>query len=408
MKKSILINKDFRNLTCAQIISTFGDSLYLAAILWLATEYTDSSIAISYISVFDMLPAIVLGLFVGTVVDRFPATKMMALSDFARALCALTIFVAYLFGILDIYVIFVVTLIMAIFQAFYNPAHFSAIPQIVANSDIQKGNSISSLAQNISMTVANSAVGILWKTFGASFSFLFDTISFVISGVCELTIPTKSMKDSDVKYKKGKVSSFLKESVDGVRYMLKKPAIISAMVVGIATNATCGTIILLPLLIKKEFSGTITLYGLAEAMGTLGMMLGSYVLMKFQIKNNHRTLILSGILLTVSFGIMAMAPNSIVLLLGRFLYGFFNMVGNIVFSTHFQINIEEQFRGRMYSISYMVSSLSLPIMSLLGGYMADRLGIRMAWIIICIPVLICFVINYIICSKSNWFTVKKA
>lgn len=407
---SVLKNTNFRLLTMGQFISTFGDSMYLAAILWFASLITGSSASVSIIAVLDMLPAILLGTFLGTIVDRHVPTQIMVLADCARAVCVIGVLVAFTWGELSIGVIYLVTFLMAVFQALYNPAQFSVIPQILPKDLIQQGNSVSSLSQNVSMTIGNFIVGFLWKLLGGIFIFAFNVVSFIFSAICECKIYSKSAVSKENKKQqvdKNSVRYLINESVEGIKYMVKKPAIVSAMVVGITTNATCGSVILMPLYIQKDFTSSIFLYGFVESAGALGMIIGAYLLMKFQIENQHQALIISGIFLTISFAIMALAHNEFILITGRFLYGVFNIMGNIAFSTHFQNSVEEQFRGRMYSISFMISSLSLPIMAFLGGKLADYIGIRETWLIISIPVFISFMANYIICKRGDWFKMEE-
>ena len=82
----------------AGLVSTAGDSLHQVAILWLVYEFTGSETATGLFGMAQYLPSVVVGLFAGTLVDRFESQAVMIAADAARVLLVALIPTLYLLG----------------------------------------------------------------------------------------------------------------------------------------------------------------------------------------------------------------------------------------------------------------------------------------------------------------------
>ena len=86
MLKIIVENRNFTYLLIGQLISHVGDAIYIIALPWLLLNITGSTIITSFITISGYLPAILFGLFAGSVIDRYDYRKIMIYSDIARAM----------------------------------------------------------------------------------------------------------------------------------------------------------------------------------------------------------------------------------------------------------------------------------------------------------------------------------
>jgi MFS family permease len=393
MKFSIIKNRNFKLITAGQFVSAYGDSLYAATILWIAAEMTNSTVQLSIIGICETLPAIVLGVFSGTIVDKFLKTRIMILSDFARALCILIVFLLYITSELNIYYIFAVTLVLGIFHSIYNPAQFAIIPEIVKEEEIQQANSVNTIMLNISNMAGSSSSGFIYRFLGVPISILINITSYIVSGICTIFVkPAKIIKTENTVFN---IHTVFADTVGGLKYIMGKPVLISCMLLSMTINILSGALILVPLYIKNDLNMSITIFGLAEGFGAAGMVFGAWLLANIKIKKTYEALFLSGFLQAVSFLVIAIIPNPIILIAFRGIYGLFNGTLNVLFVTKFQSEIDEEYLGRVYSVSYIIGTVSLPLAAVMCGFVADFFGIARAWSILSILVGLLVLINYI-------------
>jgi hypothetical protein len=86
--------QSFRLLSLATVGSAFGTWLAFVALTIDVFDRTDSAVWVSALLIADFLPAIVIGLAAGSLVDRLPRRRLMIASDLARVV----IFVALPFA----------------------------------------------------------------------------------------------------------------------------------------------------------------------------------------------------------------------------------------------------------------------------------------------------------------------
>ena len=77
-----------------------------------------------------------------------------------------------------------------------------------------------------------------------------------------------------------------------------------------------------------------------------------------------------------------------------------------MFATLFQQEVDDIYRGRIYAISFMVSTISLPISALLSGRVADIVSIRFSWLFFGVMALLLCGLNYCISLKGGASNVK--
>ena len=402
IKHKVLYNRNFRLLTFGQMISTFGDTLYLVAMLWIAAEITDSNTKLSFISVCDPLPAIFLGFFSGVIVDRNSKKKIMIIADFARCVLIFGFSLVFAFGKVNIYYIFILTLLIAFFQGLYNPAQFSITPKIVEQCDLKDANSISTFILNIITIIGNSVCGFAFKYLGGLWTLWVNCFSFILSA-----LSTKKIQYVEIIEKEEvEETNILKDSFSAVKYLLGKQNLLLLLFLSLTLNLVSGSFYCLPLFIKNSLNQDIAIYGIVEAFGAAGMLLGALIVIKIVNSHYYKIMILAGVFECVCFIGIALSSSPLSVFLLRFILGCNNAIFNVMFATLFQQEVDDIYRGRIYAISFMVSTISLPISALLSGRVADIVSIRFSWLFFGVMALLLCGLNYCISLKGGASNVK--
>src|SRR5215469_18196489 len=104
-----LAHRPFSLLWTGQTVSGVGDSVYQVALVWWVLVHTGSALAMGTVLLCERIPALVLLLLGGVMVDRFPRVWLMLLSDLSRGILVSIIALLAFTDTLAVWHIYVVT-----------------------------------------------------------------------------------------------------------------------------------------------------------------------------------------------------------------------------------------------------------------------------------------------------------
>ena len=125
-----LRHRPFAFLWAGQTISRLGDNLYRIALAWWVLEKTGSATTMGTVLVLSQIPMLLFLLVGGVVVDRFPRIRIMFVAD---TLCGLVIgLIAILSWLnrLELWHIYIASMIFGLVEAFFLPAYQAVVQQI--------------------------------------------------------------------------------------------------------------------------------------------------------------------------------------------------------------------------------------------------------------------------------------
>ena len=134
----VLKNRGFLNLWLNQILVQLSfNALNFALIIWVF-RLTDSNIAVSALLFSTYLPAVILGLFSGVLVDIIDRRKIIRIINFFLCIAFFSLIL-----LKESYpAILVITFIVNFLGQFYGTAEASAIPLVVKKSQLIIANSL--------------------------------------------------------------------------------------------------------------------------------------------------------------------------------------------------------------------------------------------------------------------------
>jgi MFS family permease len=190
--RSILGEKNFALLWYGQIISSMGDRFYQFALLSVilgikaGLDVGKDSARVTFCA---MLPGLLLAPLYGWIVDRFSRRWVMFYSDLARAVLTLSILYLW-FHLHNLTAVFGVVFLMGACNGLFIPARQTALPQIVSSGELVTANSLISLIGVIANFVGTPVAGFIVSIFGATSSFVFNSLGFLVSAWCIYHIKT--------------------------------------------------------------------------------------------------------------------------------------------------------------------------------------------------------------------------
>ncbi len=191
MTSTGLRRSNFVLLWIGQLVSQFGDSIFHIGLLWLALELTASKPLASLIVAAGYLPAILLSLFAGLVVDRVDRRRLMILCTAVQASVVALVPVCDHFQLLSGTVLALVTFSLATGAAFFNPARDALIPQLVRHERLNRANSLVQISAQLAFLAGPTAAGIMVARVGTIGLFTIDAVTFLVSLVSLLLMRTR-------------------------------------------------------------------------------------------------------------------------------------------------------------------------------------------------------------------------
>ena len=184
--KEKVLNKNFILLWQGQFVSSLGDVVYELALGFWILMVTGSTGLMGTLAASAMLPRIIVSPLAGTVIDRANRKKLMISMDIIRGIIITTIGIIAISGYLQIWMVFTAGVILGLCGAFYTPSVVSVVPDIVPKSTVMSANSLLGMIPTGANVLGSSLGGVMYSVIGAPFLFLFNGISYLVSGLLQL------------------------------------------------------------------------------------------------------------------------------------------------------------------------------------------------------------------------------
>jgi dTMP kinase len=241
----------FARLWWSQLISSLGDWVTIFATFSLAARISGGGraapIGILIALVARILPGLIIGVIGGVVADRFDRKRTMLIADFGRAV--LVVILAFVGNYRDL---FVLTFLIEVLSLIRQPARESVVPQLVPGRHLMAANGLNLIASYGTAPVG-SALFALFAVFGERFmpdsvanpgvaaAFVFDGITFIVSGIVVLTIAIPATVLSRERAARGKldVRAPLRDMMEGLRFVTGFPSV-RRLVTGMAAGLFGG------------------------------------------------------------------------------------------------------------------------------------------------------------------------
>src|SRR3954464_9113 len=102
----------------------------------------------SLVLIFAITPSVLFSLVSGVVIDRLPRLNVMLVSDVLRGGLALMLSALALSNRMEIWHVFLASLLFGLFDAFFQPAYMALLPELVPAADLTSANALTSISLN--------------------------------------------------------------------------------------------------------------------------------------------------------------------------------------------------------------------------------------------------------------------
>jgi MFS family permease len=366
-----LAHRPFLLLWSGQTLSRLGDSLYQIALAWWVLEQTDSAVAIGMVYACSFAPIILFVLLGGVVVDWVPRVYLMLGADLFRAVLAAAIAALASEQRLELWHVYLASVLFGLVNAFFLPAYVALIPDVTPKTLLPSANALTSLSAEIS-GVAGPALGArLVGQHGAAQVFALDSGSFLFAAVCLLPLlglPTSS----SARRERTSLARDLQAGFQTVRASTWLWMTIGILALLNLTGRSPMNVAL-PFLVRDSLQANVDILGILYSAFSLGSIVGAAWVGRRSHKRGrlvYRTLTMVG-LMTLALGLPIGIYGSAIAIL---MLGIALAVGNLVWTQVVQEYVPAHVFGRVASITLLASTSLLPIGVILAGWATDRAG----------------------------------
>jgi MFS family permease len=368
----LLGNRNYALLWWGQLVSELGNRFHWIAIsLWIYSE-TRSASAVS-IAISSMFAgSLLVGLWAGVVVDYFDRKRIMVFSDVARAV--LVALIPFLMTV-NIWLVYLDLMLISTATAFFRPAIFSVVPQVVRRSDLLPANSFFSAMDTGTEIVGPALAGIVAVMFGYAPLLYMDSATYLVSALCILGMSIPSVTAAVGKVSLSSVWDGVKE---GLRYIRSDSLqwglfilLFPVTLVGASLNA------LQTPLAKGVIGISDSEFGSFQAVWGFGFVAASLMLGWYGARFRRHILVLGGYFLVfAATALMGFSTSFLTLVAAAFAVGFANTMYYVGLSTTIMEYSPQGVLGRVISTRQLAIGVVRVVAPLLLGLLADAVGIR--------------------------------
>jgi len=369
---ALLRHRQFRLLFVATFASGIGNWLAVVALQIDVYDRTHSGWWVGALLVVNVLPAVVLGLVLGPLVDRFSRKGLMIGSDLGR----LAVFAALPFTHSA-----PATVILAaaagIGNAFFRPAVLAGLPNLVADEDLPSANALLQLVEWTTTAAGPLVGGALVAASGPQLAYWVNAGTFAFSALLVAAIPA-ALLQSDRPLSRGHWADL----GDGYRAVRASRALMCVLVAW-STAAFFGGFMNVAeiFLAKRAYDAGDFGFGLLWAGTGAGMVIGGLAAADLIKRDLGAAYVRFLALFAVGIACAAVAPNVWIGAAAMVVAGIGNgaaVVGNITFV---QRGAPDRLRGRAFTLLMAVNYGALGLSFVIAGPVTNAIGARWTYVV---------------------------
>jgi MFS transporter, DHA3 family, macrolide efflux protein len=368
----------FFTIWIGQQVSLIGSTLAQFALVWWLTQTTGSATVLAISVAIATLPNVILGPFVGALVDRWPRWLILIFADGVVALASALLVVLFWSGAIQVWQVYLILLVRALGTTFHWPAMAATTPLMVPDKHLPR---VAGLNQAI-----GGAVDILAPPLGAFLLgvtalyniMLIDVITAALAILPLLFIavpqPSRHEPGSPVR------PTLWADMRVGFKYVWGwsglRALILYSLILNLIVNPPME---LLPLLVTQHFNGQALQLGWLSSAWGFGVLIGGLLLSIWGGFRRRIVTMLMGVTgLGVGVLIVGLTPAAFfpLALAGMFFGAMMNAISNASLFTILQSTITPEMQGRVFALGRSLATAAIPLGMLVAGPLADEVGVR--------------------------------
>jgi len=357
-------------LTLIQFISYFGTWFSQVAIASMLVAYGASQMAIAYVFMMVMLPAILLAPISGWIIDKVEFKKLMSILLIVEIIMTLLFMTVNSLDMIIWLMLFV--FLRSTASSILFSAEMALFPKILEGKMLQNTNEIHSIVWSVCFAVGMALGGVVTYYFSYDTTFMIDVVLYMIASILLLGL---HLSLEPIQH----TQTAIQMMKSGFIYLKNHKKLIHLIILhaSIGLTAFDTLITFLADLNYKYILAVPLAIGWMNASRAVGLAVGPLLFSKYiNEKNLHYIFMIQGLTIIIWASVQHIFNYS---LIGIFIVG---LLATTLWSyTYFMIQkeIEREFLGRVIAYNDMVFMISNISITFFVGYMAQK-GVELHYI----------------------------
>ncbi len=365
-------NRDFTLLWSSQVISTVGTRVTSVAYPLLVLLLTGSPALAGVVGFAQTLPFLLLYLPGGAWVDRWDRRRTMVACEIGRTVALGSIAVTAVIG--GVHAVTIAQLAAVAFVegslfVLFDLSEGAALPRLVPAGQLPTAVAWNQARTQGADLVGQPLGGVLFAI-APALPFAVDSVSYLVSGGAVAAIRTRLQGE-----RTATVDRLRSRIAEGVRFVRRSAFLRETVVIVGWINLVFNGSLLAVIVRAQRLGGSPGQIGLMLAALGAGGILGALAAPAIQRRLSGRVVLVAIAWLWTGLGVvLAFAPSLVWLAVLVFALTLFGAPYNVVIAARMYQLVPEQIFARVRSVGRIVAWGTIPIGTLLGGVLAERLG----------------------------------
>lgn len=361
---------NYRYLWFGTVFMSAGQWIQQVTLGWLIYDLTGSSVLLGVLNGLRALPFLIASPIAGVFADRMDRRRLVMATECVLTITALIMGLLVAVGVLQLWHLFVFTLVTGLAWACVDPIRQSMVPTLVPKEDLMNAVALNSAAFNMTKVIGPSLGGLLIVVFGVAGNFFVQATAYaiVLLFVYWMAVPATPPD--------ARTASPIANLKEGLAYVWSNPKVFALMAAALVPRIFAMPFqTLMPVFQKDVLRVGPEGLGMLLAAPGLGALLAGLALATLSSRIERQgvfmlfSLVMLGFMMNL-FSWTTSFPLALLALVGEGAFQIFYMATT---NTMIQLIVPDRLRGRVMSI-YALDRGLMPIGSLLAGVSAHYIG----------------------------------
>lgn len=367
MQPSLLRDRDFLLVSGSVGLSALGDWVAIVALGLYVKEATDSGLAVAALWICLFGPSVAVAGYVGLLVDRLEATRLLAAVSALGALAAAALAFSSGIGL-----VLALTATLGVVFATSQPAEFALVPPLAGEARIQEANGHVETARYIGFGIGPLLGGLLFSAGGLELAMLVDAATFAFVALAALALRVrrdpKSLSEAE----------HTPRARDGIAFLFRDRLLALVMVVAFSSLLFMSAVWVAELFFVEDVLGRGDLaYGAMLSIWTAGMALGAMLLSRRVVAAAVGAVGLAAATIQgAALALPAIWLSFFFFLACSFLGGLAHGLKNVMFRSLIHVRVPDDLHGRAFAAYNGIRNTAELGAFAAGGLLVAAIGAR--------------------------------
>ncbi|MGB8956159.1 MAG: MFS transporter [Tumebacillaceae bacterium] len=378
----VFSNRWFTLYFLAATLSKVGSQVYRLAIPWLVLQMTGSVAAMTIMWVIETVPFIIIGPFMGVLVDRWDRRKIMLVSDLARMLLIILLPVLNALDLLGMWYLYVLGFLLTVFSlAFDLVADFGVVPQLVRPEQLNSANSANLGIGNLADLLGPAIAGALIALIGPENALYVDGVSFLLTFLVIFFLPINFNPNTAKPKGQLTVNNVLRDIKEGYTFIRKSNILGVLSFSSVLKNFATGALFtVMTFHLGSELGLSSSVVGMCYSLLGLMMVIGSFLAPRLikKVPLGSSLMLVTWVGLVGALG-LAFVGDWRLELFGYSILNLSTAMANVYTLTVRQREIPRELMGRANAVYRMILMSSFPVSAAILGWLANEFDAKTAF-----------------------------